>query len=121
LGVAAAAYVTVNGPNVSQPIPVFACSGGPGSCSATPIDLSSPGTQIVVELYGTGLRHNSGSTSATAGGQQLTVQYAGAQSTEPGLDQVNVLIPTTLAGSGVVAVNLVVDGVAANPVQLAFR
>jgi uncharacterized protein (TIGR03437 family) len=61
------------------------------------------------------------SVSATANGQALLVQYSGAQSTLLGLDQVNMLIPQNFAGAGTVTINLSVDGVAANPVQLAFH
>jgi len=120
-GVAAATYVTVTGGSVSPPAYVFACPGGAGTCVPAPIPLAA-NSSVVVELYGTGLRHgNSSTVTATAGGQNLIVQYSGAQSTLLGLDQVNMLVPQTFAGSGTVTINLSVDGVPANPVQLAFQ
>ncbi len=125
-GVPAAIYVTVAGGVVSPAALLFTCAGGPGTCTPVPINLGGANTAVIIELFGTGIRHNTGdvtATAVTAAGlaQPLTVQYAGAQSTLPGLDQVNLLIPPTLAGSGVVTINLVVDGVAANPVQAAFQ
>ena len=120
-GVAAATYVTVTGGSVSFPAYVFTCPGGAGTCVPAPIPLSA-NSNVVVELYGTGLRHgNSSTVTATAAGQQLLVQYSGAQSTLLGLDQVNMLIPQTFSGSGTVTINLAVDGVPANPIQLAFQ
>ena len=47
--------------------------------------------------------------------------YSGAQGTLPGLDQVNVQIPTSLRGAGTVTLQLTVDGVAANPVTVAIQ
>ncbi len=125
-GVPAAIYLTATGGGVSTPANVFTCTGGAGTCTTVPINLGGANTQVAIELFGTGIRHHAGAVTAnavTAAGvtQPLTVLYAGAQSTLPGLDQVNLLIPPTLAGSGVVTINLVVDGVAANPVQLAFQ
>jgi uncharacterized protein (TIGR03437 family) len=47
--------------------------------------------------------------------------YAGSQMQYPGLDQINITLPRTLAGAGVVAVTVEVDGVASNTVSLEFR
>jgi uncharacterized protein (TIGR03437 family) len=49
------------------------------------------------------------------------VLYAGAQSTFPGLDQVNVKVPVGLAGKGRVDIQLVVDGVITNTVTALFQ
>jgi uncharacterized protein (TIGR03437 family) len=124
-GVPAAVYLTAAGGTVSA-ADVFTCTGGAGTCTPVPINLGGANTQVAVELFGTGIRHKAGAVTAnavTAAGvvQPLTVLYAGAQSTQPGLDQVNLQIPQTLAGSGTVTINLVVNGVAVNPVQLAFQ
>jgi len=60
---------------------------------------------------GTGIRHLStqSAITATINGQSVQVYYAGAQNTYKGLDQVNVQIPSSLSGSGVVKVVLTVD------------
>jgi uncharacterized protein (TIGR03437 family) len=49
------------------------------------------------------------------------VLYAGPQGSVPGLDQVNVQIPSSLAGSGNANIQLTAGGVAANPVQVTLQ
>jgi uncharacterized protein (TIGR03437 family) len=56
--------------------------------------------------------------SATVGGEPVIVQYAGPQNEFEGLDQVNLLLPRTLAGRGEADVNLWVDGRLANAVSI---
>jgi uncharacterized protein (TIGR03437 family) len=51
-------------------------------------------------------------------GQSVPVLYAGPVDSDAGLDQVNLSIPKSLAGSGDVRVYLVADGVASNVVGL---
>ena len=82
----------------------------------TPMSLGNPGDQLVVTFYGTGLRNNSGlpNSSILIGGARASLLYAGAQPQYPGLDQVNVVIPSSLAGAGEVTVVLKVDGQTAN-------
>lgn len=83
----------------------------------TPIDLGIPGDRVFLELYGTGIRNKTGPTEnptaikAYLGGTPLPVLYAGAQSGFFGLDQVNVELPSSLAGRNA-ALHLVlyVDG-----------
>jgi uncharacterized protein (TIGR03437 family) len=61
----------------------------------------------VLELFGTGLRHASSTASITAtiNGQNLPVEFAGAQGQYTGEDQLNVQLLHSLAGAG--TVNLV--------------
>jgi uncharacterized protein (TIGR03437 family) len=75
---------------------------------------------VYLLLYGTGIRNASSlaGVTCTIGGQPAAVSYAGAQSQSPGLDQVNVQVPASLAGQGDVSLTLSVDGQAANPVTL---
>ena len=47
------------------------------------------------------------------------VTYAGSQGVLFGLDQINVLLPPSLAGRGDIEVGLVVDGQSANTVRIA--
>jgi uncharacterized protein (TIGR03437 family) len=47
--------------------------------------------------------------------------YAGPQSQYPGLDQVDVQLPASLAGRGAVTAVLIVDGVSSQPVNLVFQ
>jgi uncharacterized protein (TIGR03437 family) len=80
-----------------------------------PINLGPAGEQVYLVLYGTGLR---GAATLTAGvnGVSLPVAYYGAQSQFPGLDQVNLEVPASLAGAGLVNLTITVDGAAANVV-----
>ncbi len=55
------------------------------------------------------------------GGLPATVSYAGPQGDFPGLDQINVLVPPSLAGRGLVDVNLAIFGTAANTVQVMIQ
>jgi uncharacterized protein (TIGR03437 family) len=85
------------------------------------IDLSNPATTVYLVLYATGIRHAAAAPVCTIAGQPAAVIFAGAQGSVPGLDQVNVLIPASLQGSGAVPLTLTVDGQAANTVTLSIR
>jgi uncharacterized protein (TIGR03437 family) len=102
---------------------VFICGAAAGSCVAAPIDLGPNGTQVVLTLYGTGIRGRSSLAAATAkiGGVDAQVQYAGAQPQYVGLDQVNVAVPRSLAGRGAVDLVLIVDGKPANTVRVSIK
>jgi uncharacterized protein (TIGR03437 family) len=86
-GVAAAtaALYAADGSVVAQP--VFRCVTG-SPCVSTPMDLGNDGDQLILTLYGTGLRNNSGLAKAVAmvGGARANLLYAGAQPQYPGLD-----------------------------------
>jgi uncharacterized protein (TIGR03437 family) len=94
----------------------------------TPIDLGIQGDRVFMELYGTGLRNKTGPTTpptsvkAYLGGTQLNVTYAGAQSSFFGLDQINVELPSSLAGRNA-SLNLVVyvDGRVANTITFPVK
>jgi uncharacterized protein (TIGR03437 family) len=86
-----------------------------------PINLGTPGDQVYLVLYGTGLRH-AGSVTATVNGASVSVSYYGAQGSYAGLDQVNLgALPASLAGAGVVNLVVTADGKAANTVTVAFQ
>jgi uncharacterized protein (TIGR03437 family) len=90
---------------------------------AAPIDLAVENEQVILILFGTGLRYRSSlsSVSARIGGTDAQVLFAGAQNDFVGLDQVNVVLPRSLAGRGEVDVVLTVDGETANTVRIAAR
>jgi uncharacterized protein (TIGR03437 family) len=83
-----------------------------------PIQLGSEPAYLI--LYGTGIRHWSSNAGVTASinGLTLPAAFAGAQSQFPGLDQVDVLLPANLAGSGQVSVTVTADGLTSNAVSL---
>ncbi|HXI41181.1 MAG TPA: hypothetical protein VNH83_14455, partial [Bryobacteraceae bacterium] len=121
-GVAAATAVKVVLPSpIQSPLPVFTCDQS-GSCKAVPIAIGVD-TPVYISFYGTGIRGRTSlsNVAVTIGGVSAPVLYAGPQGTYPGLDQVNVGLPLSLQGAGVVDVNLTVDGLSANTVQIAVQ
>jgi uncharacterized protein (TIGR03437 family) len=93
-----------------------------GAISANPINMGSSGDQVFLILYGTGIAAaGTANTQVTVNGVNATVLYAGPQGGSPGLDQVNVLLPASLAGKGNVNLQLTAGGVAANPVQITIQ
>ena len=95
-----------------------------GALVPAPIDLSPATDQVFLVLYGTGWRAHSAasnSVAVTAGGVSLPLYYAGAQPQYPGLDQIDVLLPQSLAGKGDVVIQVVVDGQAANPGHVTIK
>ncbi len=88
---------------------------------AVPIDVTT--NTAVLVLYGTGMRQRSdlGQVKVKVGGIEAAVEFAGAQASFAGLDQVNVRLPKSLAGRGEVAVELSVEGKAANSVRVLIR
>jgi uncharacterized protein (TIGR03437 family) len=94
--------------------------GGQQKYVEAPIDLGAPGDRVFLVLYGTGLSH-AGSVTAAAGGVTLPMLYAGPQGQYPGLDQVNVQIPASMAGAGLVSLTITADGRTANAVTVKIR
>jgi uncharacterized protein (TIGR03437 family) len=95
-----------------------------GGLVPAPIDVSQPNTEVYLIIYGTGVRGHSSaanSVTVTADGMNLSVAYAGAQPQYPGLDQINVLLPPSLAGAGDVMILVTVDGQAANPGHITIQ
>jgi uncharacterized protein (TIGR03437 family) len=132
---APAAYVLTYSPSGTQTASqnAYTCSGA----TCTPAALSVTGGQSYLVLYATGVR---GATSVVAyigptlapgftgmnvdatSAIQITPSYAGAQNTDTGLDQLNIQLPATLAGTGTMYLQLMVNGVyPSNTVQLAFE
>ena len=88
-----------------------------------PIDLGPAGDQVVLVLYGTGIRGRSGlkAVSADVGTVACDVLYAGQSPDLQGVDQVNVLLSRSLAGSAEVDLELRVDGRLANTLRVNVR
>ena len=76
------------------------------------LDLGAANEQVFLILFGTGIRGRSAlsAVTATIGGENADVSYAGAQQNFIGLDQVNVRIPRTLIGRGNANLVLTADG-----------
>jgi uncharacterized protein (TIGR03437 family) len=93
-----------------------------------PLPISIPPShQVFLELFATGIENAtglSGSTSrmsASINGIDVPVTYAGPQRSYAGLDQVNVQLPPSLAGSGNAVIQLLAAGVAANRVSVTIQ
>jgi uncharacterized protein (TIGR03437 family) len=114
-GLAAAQTVTVNGSQQTFG-PVATTSTG-GQIVAEPVSLASG--QVYLILYGTGI--GTAAVTATIGGLSANVVYSGAQGVYPGLDQVNLLIPPSLAGKGQVNVVVTAAEKPSNPVYIVIQ
>jgi uncharacterized protein (TIGR03437 family) len=111
-GMAAGSWIQVV--NGSQQVTPLISSTG-----LVPIDVSGGQTYLV--LYGTGIHNHANPVVATIGTKQVTAAYAGAQGYYAGEDQINIQLPASLAGSGVVSVSLAVDGQTSNSVKIQIQ
>jgi len=121
VGVAAAQAVTNQSSGAQTITDTFTCSGNPPTCSAVPFSVTNGMTALV--LYGTGIRGRASISDVTVsvGKQTLPALYAGPVDDFPGLDQVNVLLPTSLAGSGSIGVTVNISGTASNVLHVAIQ
>jgi uncharacterized protein (TIGR03437 family) len=118
-GLAAAYGVRVGPGNVQTIEAIFTTRNG--SYVALPIDLSQPADQFYLILYGTGIRGAGSNVTVAVNGINAPVTYAGPQGTSYGLDQINVLLPPQLAGSGTASVVLTAISSIANVVSIAIQ
>jgi hypothetical protein len=86
-----------------------------------PLFFVSP-AQVVLKLYGAGLRgrSNLNAVNLAIANTTLTAGYAGVTGLA-GLDQINALLPNSLAGSGKCNLTLTVNGKTANVVKLMLK
>lgn len=119
-GAPAALVVTNTAAGGQERDVAYQCTGGAGTCTPKPISLGGPGDAVALELYGTGIRGRTSisNVTATVGTTGVPVIYAGAQSQYAGFDQVDLLLPRSLAGAGTVDLTLTVDGVTSNVVTI---
>jgi uncharacterized protein (TIGR03437 family) len=111
----AAAYVTRVSPGggVTNQL-VFSVQNG--VATPVPIDVSAAAGQAYLVLFGTGFGDLSLKQIGLNGGF-FTVTYAGPQPSVPGLDQINILLSPTLAGSGITRL----DPIGTNPVYIDIK
>jgi uncharacterized protein (TIGR03437 family) len=90
---------------------------------ARPLDLGPETDQLFLILYGTGIRYVGGLSAVTVsiGGVSAEVYFAGAHNVYAGLDQINLLLPHSLAGRGEVDLSLMVGDKAAKTVRINIR
>ena len=115
----AAAYLVTNGPNGQQLMLIADCVAG--HCTPVPLDVSSGETAL--ELWGTGIQNRASLSDVVVmvGNQTLAAAYAGPAPGFIGEDQVNVLLPATLAGSGTANITISISGSVSNVVTAAFQ
>ena len=116
-GVAAATATLTAADGTVSAVQVYSCQDGvPLSCLETPLSLGDGTGTFTLTLTATGLRWAQ-SFVAYVAGQQVPVQDFGPQSVS-GLDQVDITLPASLAGSGEVSLYLVADGNMSNVASL---
>jgi uncharacterized protein (TIGR03437 family) len=84
-----------------------------------PINMGTRLNKVFLTLFGTGFRNRANLDGVTVylNGVFTPALYAGPQNQYPGLDQLNFEIPQSFSGTnGVVTIQLIVNGVVANPV-----
>jgi uncharacterized protein (TIGR03437 family) len=122
-GIGAPAAVTgrvnENGQFVFDPTPPFEPDPlHPGLVVPAPIDVGTNDRPAFLILFGTGLRNAlAGSARAVIGGVDVPVTPVAAPGFT-GLDQINLPIPVSLKGSGIVDVTLVINGVSSNTAKV---
>jgi uncharacterized protein (TIGR03437 family) len=120
---APAAFLVRVKPDNSQTIePVATVQGG--AIVPAPISLGPQGDQLILVLFGAGIRKRSALSAVTL---RIDTETLGVVFADPapgfiGLDQINsVALPRSLAGKGTVNVTLTVDGRPTNTVLLNFQ
>jgi uncharacterized protein (TIGR03437 family) len=88
-----------------------------------PLDLGPATDQVYLLLFGTGVRGRTNLANVNIKIKNIESQigFAGSQGALTGLDQVNVLLPHSLTGSGEADIRLTVDGLTANVVSLNIK
>ncbi|MGH9833389.1 MAG: hypothetical protein ACRD9Y_10255, partial [Blastocatellia bacterium] len=119
-GVAAATILRVKADGSQSFEPVARFDPATSRFVSILVDLGPESDQVFLVLFGTGFRSRTmlASVSATVGGANAEVLYAGVTPGFVGLDQANIRLPRGLAGRGEVDVVLTVEGKAANAVRL---
>jgi len=116
-----AGYVTRVSSGGTQTVEPAYAVNPEGSFSASPISMGSATDQVYLAIYATGVEAAGlSNVSVTVNGVNTPVLYAGSAGYS-GVDQINVLLPASLAGSGTVALQVTASGIPANTVQIAIQ
>ena len=87
------------------------------SLAAGPLDPAATLDRTMLQFYASGVR-NASEVHVQIAGQEVPVLHAGAAGHFPGLDEVTVEVPRSLAGIGEADVTMTVDGQTASPVRI---
>lgn len=122
-GVPAATLLRIkaNGEQIYEPVAVF--NQSQNQFIPRPIDFGPESDQLFLIIFGTGFRHLSmlSTASATIGGSIAEVVFAGAQGDFTGLDQANIRLPRNLSGRGNVELKFYVADKSANVVTINLK
>lgn len=122
-GVPAAVTGRVNGSGqfVFDPAPPYEPNPlQPGQFIPSAIDVGTDQQPAFLILYATGIRNApAGSTKVIIGGIEVAVSPVPAPGFT-GLEQINVQLPTSLKGRGIVELTLVSNGISSNPVNVSI-
>lgn len=118
-GVAAAIALRVAADGSQQAETVATFDEAVGRFVARPLRVAGEGEQLILLLFGTGIR-GAGDVAVSIGGEDVVVLYAGPQGEFAGLDQVNVPVPSDFAGRGTVEIRLSAGGSVANFLEARF-
>jgi uncharacterized protein (TIGR03437 family) len=115
--VAATAYRLVD-LKIQAPVQIFQCLDRPVGCGAVPIDLGLD-APVFVTFFATGLRGRSSDSAVTVtiGGQSVPINSISSlddSSPSAGLDEVLLVLPLSLRGSGEVNIVISVEGTISN-------
>lgn len=118
-GPAAGFYVRVEGN--SQEIRNLVECPASGACQSVAIQPpASASGRVYLVLFGTGIRYRASAPTVDIGGVPATVDYSGPQGEFVGLDQVNILVPPALLGTGLKDVRLRIGNQQSNAVGVRF-
>ena len=81
------------------------------------VDSGMASDAVTLKFYASGVSGAS-DVHLRVGGDELPLAYAGASGYFPGLDEVMVQLPRSMAGRGTVEVSLTADGQTAKPIQI---
>ncbi|MFN7928547.1 MAG: SUMF1/EgtB/PvdO family nonheme iron enzyme [Blastocatellia bacterium] len=123
MGLAAAVVQRVKSNGEQRYEPVAQFDAATNQFVALPITISSDSENVFLLLFGTGIRGRDSKNNVTAkiGERTLPVIYAGAQGFYAGVDQLNIFLPRTLPESGVVPIEVYVDGLSTNQVNVLIK
>jgi uncharacterized protein (TIGR03437 family) len=110
-----------NGADIFEPLAQF--DEGQKLFVPRSLDLRTTNENFFLTLYGTGIRGRSTTSlvKAEIDGTDVEVLYAGDQQEFIGLDQVNLRLPPSLVGRGLVEVRLQIENQWTNPLLLRFQ
>ena len=118
--VAAAQFVVANPDGSQTQSYIFQC--GAGAISCVPLGLNLTAGPAALVLWGTGVRNitDLSQVTVTVGNLTLPATYAGPAPGFTGLDQINVMLPASLAGTGIANISVSAAGAVSNVLTASF-